>query len=63
MLLSGVSEPRRVMVASESINVYPEVCAAADAELGTCPIDYAARAPSPAWQWIGLLVSALLPCS
>ena len=59
--VSSEAEPRHVTVASESINVYAEVCAAAGAELGACPIAYAAQAPSEAGQWAGLLITALLP--
>ncbi|MGH2357353.1 MAG: hypothetical protein ACRDGJ_04995 [Candidatus Limnocylindria bacterium] len=61
VLLGGASESRTVAIASESINVYAEVCAAAGAQLGECPISYEARAPSAAGQWVGLLVTALLP--
>lgn len=48
-------------IASESINVYAEVCAAAGADLGQCPIEYTALGTSEAGQWLGLLISALLP--
>jgi ATP-dependent Zn protease len=59
--LTGESEPRSVAVASESVNVYAEVCAAAGAELGECPIEYTALGTSEAGQWFGLLISTLLP--
>jgi ATP-dependent Zn protease len=59
--LNGESEPRSVTIASESVNVYAEVCAAAGADLGHCPIEYTAQITSEAGQWLGLLISALLP--
>ena len=57
----GVSTPLRVAVASESINVYAEVCAAAGASLGGCPIDYAAVEASAAGSIVTLLITSLLP--
>jgi ATP-dependent Zn protease len=59
--LSGENEPRSGRIASETINVYAEACAAAGAELGQCPIRYMAVGASEAGQWVGLLVTALLP--
>jgi ATP-dependent Zn protease len=59
--LSAEAQPRRTTVASESINVYAEVCTAAGAQLGDCPIEYVAVGPSAAGQWLGLLITALLP--
>jgi ATP-dependent Zn protease len=59
--MRGESEPRLVTVASESINVYAEVCAAAGAPLGQCPIQYTVVEESAAGQWVGLLVTSLLP--
>lgn len=54
--LADVAELRTVLVASESINVYDEVCAAIGTEPGPdCPIQFQAG------QWIGLLVTAFLP--
>lgn len=61
VVLSGESTPRTVTIASDSINVYAEVCAAAGAAPGACEIDYRAVQPSAAGQWVGLLISALLP--
>lgn len=57
----GESEPLSVTVASESINVYADVCAAAGAQLGDCPIDYAVVDASPAGQIVTLLITSLLP--
>lgn len=59
--LNGKSEPRSARIASESINVYAEVCAAAGSDLGRCPIEYTALGSSEAGQWLGLLITALLP--
>ena len=59
--MSGESEPRSATIASESINVYAEVCTAAGSALGECPIEYTARAPSAAGSMLTLLVTALLP--
>lgn len=59
--LGGESEARHVAVASESINVYAELCTAAGAQLGACPIEYVADAPSSSEQWLGLLITSLLP--
>lgn len=61
VMLTGESEPRHVAVASESINVYAELCMAAGAQLGACPIEYLANAPSSSDQWLGLLITSLLP--
>ena len=59
--IRGENEPRLVTVASESINVYAEVCAAAGVPLGQCPIEYTVVEESAAGQWVGLLVTSLLP--
>jgi ATP-dependent Zn protease len=59
--LRGVNEPRVVTIASETINVYAEVCAAAGSPLGQCPIEYAVMEESVAGQWVGLLITSLLP--
>jgi hypothetical protein len=57
----GQSETRIARVASESINVYAEVCAAAGAEIGSCPISYVVHQPSEAGSVVTLLITALLP--
>lgn len=60
--LADVAELRTVLVASESINVYDEVCAAIGTEPGPdCPIQFQVVGQSQAGQWIGLLVTAFLP--
>jgi ATP-dependent Zn protease len=59
--MRGEAEARFVTVASESINVYAEVCAAAGSPLGQCPIEYLVVEESAAGQWVGLLVTSLLP--
>jgi hypothetical protein len=58
--LVGETEPRVVRIASDAINVYAEVCAAAGAGLGECPIGYEALG-TEAGQWLGLIITALLP--
>jgi ATP-dependent Zn protease len=59
--VKDAAEPWTVYVASESVNVYAEVCAAAGQSLGRCSISYAASQPDAGRQWIGLLVTSLLP--
>jgi ATP-dependent Zn protease len=59
--LRGETEPHLVTVASESINVYAEVCGAVGSPLGQCPIQYAVVEESAAGQWVGLLITSLLP--
>jgi ATP-dependent Zn protease len=55
------AETRVSTVASESVNVYADACAAAGDELGQCSIDYTARAPSTSQGILTLLITALLP--
>jgi cell division protease FtsH len=59
--VQGEPEPRTVIVASEFINVQAEVCEAAGQPLGTCDINVGAVRESAAGQWLGLLITALLP--
>ncbi len=60
--LTGEAEPRIAYVATESVNVYAEVCAAMGEEPGPgCPIQYEFVPVSETGQWLGLLISALLP--
>lgn len=59
--LRDEAEPRVSTVASESVNVYAEACAAAGEELGACSIGYTARAPSTSEGILSLLITALLP--
>jgi len=60
--LTGQSGPRISYVATESIDVYAEVCAAMGEEPGPgCPIQYEFVPVSETGQWLGLLISALLP--
>lgn len=59
--LTGEQEPRLAHIASESVNVYAEACAAAGAELGECPIEYTVVGRSERGQWLSLVISALLP--
>jgi len=55
-------EPRIVRVASDSINVYAEVCAATGNEPGpSCPIQYEVAAESGTGRMLEYLISALLP--
>jgi ATP-dependent Zn protease len=55
-------QPRTVYVASDAINVYAEVCAAEGRSPGPdCPILFSVVAPSVSGQWIGLLITSLLP--
>ena len=63
--LVDAPELRTVFVASGSINVYAEVCAATGTEPGPdCSIRFAVVGESPTGQWIGLLITAFLPsCS
>jgi ATP-dependent Zn protease len=59
--LRDEAETRASTVASESVNVYAEACAAAGEELGQCSIGYTARAPSTSEGIVSLLITALLP--
>ena len=62
VLLAGESAPRTVFVASDAVNVYAEVCAATGKQPGPdCAIQYRVTQPSATGQWIGLIVTALLP--
>lgn len=55
-------EVKAVSVASDAINVYAEVCAAAGKQPGpACPIRFSVVRESAAGQWLGLLVTSLLP--
>ena len=59
--LAGETEPRLVNIASESINVYAELCAAAGAAPGECQIEYAVTEPTAAGSVLTLLITSLLP--
>jgi ATP-dependent Zn protease len=60
--LAGDPQPRVVYVASDSINVYAEVCAATGNAPGpSCPIQYEVVATSETGQLLGYLITALLP--
>jgi ATP-dependent Zn protease len=60
--LAGESDPRTVFVASEAVNVYEEVCAVMGKQPGPdCGIQYAVTEPSASGQWLGLIITALLP--
>jgi ATP-dependent Zn protease len=51
-----------VFVASDAINVYAEVCAAAGTAPGPdCPILFSVSGESQSGRWIGLLITSLLP--
>ncbi|HEX5396817.1 MAG TPA: ATP-dependent zinc metalloprotease FtsH [Candidatus Limnocylindria bacterium] len=61
--LKGSDEPKAVVIPSDQINYRAEICTAAGAPNAgdECPIQYAAIEPSAAGQWVGLLITALLP--
>ncbi len=61
--LKGSDKPQAVVIPSDQINYRAEICAAAGAPNAgdACPIQYAAIEPSAAGQWVGLLITALLP--
>jgi ATP-dependent Zn protease len=59
--VAGQPEPWIVNVATESVNVYAEVCAAAGAELGDCPISYRVSEENTAAPLVTLLITSLLP--
>ena len=61
--LEGESEPKTVTVASEQINYRAEICGAASPSdpVGCNNIKYDFVGPSAAGQWLGLLITALLP--
>ncbi len=60
--LSTAQEPEEVVVPPGNINVREEVCAHAGvAEGQPCPITFGAVEESAAGQWLGLLITALLP--
>jgi hypothetical protein len=60
--LVNADNPREVFVASDSINVYAEVCAATGRQPGPdCGIRYEVVGASQTGQWIGLLITSLLP--
>jgi ATP-dependent Zn protease len=62
VLLVGESAPRTVFVASDAVNVYAEVCAATGKQPGPdCAIQYEVTQPSASAQWVGLIITALLP--
>jgi ATP-dependent Zn protease len=52
---------QRTTVASESVNVYAEVCAAAGKELGSCSIRYEVVPASQTGSIVSLLITSLLP--
>ncbi len=53
---------KTAIVPSDQVNVFAEVCAASGATgLADCDITYEAVAESATGQWLGLLISALLP--
>ena len=55
------AKPRTAFVAS-SINVYAEVCAAMGKASGPdCPIQFEVVGESQSGQWLGLIVTSLLP--
>jgi ATP-dependent Zn protease len=60
--LTDSEQPRTVLVASDAINVYAEVCAAAGKAPGPdCPIQFVVVGESQSGQWIGLIITSLLP--
>lgn len=60
--LAGESAPRTVFVASDTVNVYAEACAATGKQPGPdCTIQYEVTQPSASGQWIGLFITAFLP--
>jgi ATP-dependent Zn protease len=51
-----------VYVASDAINVYAEVCAAAGTAAGPdCPILFSVSGESQSGKWVGLIITSLLP--
>jgi cell division protease FtsH len=57
-----VDQPRTVIVPSQFINVREELCAASGTtNPADCQLNYSAVEESAAGQWLGLLVTALLP--
>jgi len=64
VVLNGDKQnPKAVVVPSiGDIRVQQDVCTAAGSpDLANCPIQYSAIEPSAAGQWVGLLITALLP--
>jgi cell division protease FtsH len=61
--LKDVTDPKAVVIPSEDLNYRAEICAAAGAATAgdDCSIEYGAVEPSAAGQWVGLLITALLP--
>jgi ATP-dependent Zn protease len=60
--IRGETEPRIVQVASDSVNVYAEICAATGNPPGpNCPTEYEVVAASSTGPWLGLLISSVLP--
>jgi hypothetical protein len=61
--IAGSEAPAHtVFVASDAINVYAEVCAAAGKATGPeCPILYSVSGESRSGQWLGLIITSLLP--
>ena len=61
--LDSSKEPKTVIIPSPDLNYRAEICAAAGAANASdaCPIAYGAVEPSAAGQWVGLLITALLP--
>ncbi len=58
----GTDTTKTAIVPSENINVFAEVCAATGNTPGSdCPVAFEAVAESATGQWLGLLISALLP--
>jgi cell division protease FtsH len=60
--LNGQTEPKSVIVPSQFINVREELCAAKGVtNPAECNVNFSAVEESAAGQWLGLLVTALLP--
>ncbi|HEY7738624.1 MAG TPA: AAA family ATPase, partial [Candidatus Limnocylindria bacterium] len=58
----GTDQTKTAIVPSDNINVFAEVCASAGASsLAECPVAFEAVEESATGQWLGLLVTALLP--
>ena len=61
--LKGQTEPKVATVASQDLNYRAEICQAAGAATtgDACPITFEVQEASAAGQWLGLLITALLP--
>lgn len=61
-LVDSEAPRHHVFVASDAINVYAEVCAAAGKAPGPdCPILFEVSGETESGKWIGLIVTSLLP--